>query len=597
MYRSGTKLSGTAAIRYCTLTLLLLLSHSSVFATDPWFGFAVRGGASLSTPSFSALPGYPSAGIDYDPSIGFQIGGDLLAGVELAPRWWMIVGAGVTSLNTTAQSRETTTLSIDDEAFTAVVLHNIEFTYLVADLRLAVMYAFPTIRLQLGVFGRVPLIASVEQSQEIVEPPGIEFPEGSVRIDGEGELPGLARLVQYLEVGISSTGDDVGAFHISPFIMAEIPLSSVSTDVAWSISTLSLGVRLQTRSNKSAGIQRDTLLTRDTVIVSKKIGTSGIQLLAVDIDSSMLVTDTLVRTTVILHEHYQRTYIEPTPVVVASVRPLFVDEAGREHTSWTIKRVRHRNVVRIPVVGMMHYPLDLLETDTVSVVLPEVSDTTSHSVIARTMAAQNARALRRACASASRLTVTFNKLDDAELSTRTNVVTTWLRNAGFGGTIATKRSVEHDSSVIEIHGYEQKMPYQSQSWMTMLMSPVRIHFYPTVDADEDIASWEIVITDEESRADTIGGSGAPSQYVAWKVPDSFVAGESKEIRCTYRLIVRTTSGYTTSTDPGTISFVMGNTNETPVEMWTYRVGGKHDATSQDDIQLPSPLPRLVRSSK
>ncbi|MBK7576358.1 MAG: hypothetical protein IPI24_02875 [Ignavibacteria bacterium] len=597
MYRSGTKLSGTTAIRYCTLTILLLLLHTSASATDPWFGLVVRGGASLSTPSFTTMPGYPSAGIDYDPSIGFQVGGDLLVGAELAPRWWLIAGAGITSLNTSAQSRETTTLSIDDEVFTAVVLHNIELTYLAADLRLAVMYTFPAIQLQLGIVGRVPMIASVEQSQEIIEPPGIDFPEGSVRIDGEGELPGLARLVQYLEVGIASHGDDVGAFHISPFIMAEIPLSSLSTDVSWRISTLSLGVRIQPRSGLSRRIQRDTLRTRDTTIVSKKVGASGIQLLAVDIDSSMLVTDTLVRTTVILREHYQRTYIEPTPVVVASVRPLFVDESGREHESWTTKRIHHRNVVRIPVIGMVRYPGDLLDTDTVTVAFPDVSDTTSHSVVARSMAAQNARALRRACASASRLTITFNKLADKEAVIRMNDVAKWLRSAGFRGTLVAQRSDQYDSSVIEIHGYERKMPIQSQSWTTILMSPVRIHFYPTVDADEDIASWEIVIADEGGHTDTIRGTGAPAHQVAWNVPDSLVDGESSEIRCTYRLTVRTASGYTTSTDPGMISFIIGGTKELPVESWTYRVGGNHDASGPDDVEPPAPLPRLVRSMK
>lgn len=597
MYRSGTRLSGAAAIRYCTLTLLLLYSQAVLFATDTWFGAAIRGGASLSTPSFSALPGYPSAGIDYDPSLGFQVGGDVLAGYEFAPQWWMIVGAGITSLNTTARSRETTTLSIDDEAFAAVVLHSIELTYLAADMRLAVMYSFPGIRLQLGIVGRVPLIASVEQTQEIIEPPGISFPEGAVRVDGEGELPGLARLVQYLEVGFSSTGDDVGAFHLSPFIMAEIPLSSLSTDVSWRISTLSLGVRIQPRSGIARRIQRDTLRTRDTMIVTTKTGTSGIQLWGVDIDSSMLVTDTLLRTTVILREHYQRTYIEPTPVVVASVRPLFVDDSGREHESWTTKRIHHRNVVRVPVIGMVRYPDDLLDTDTVTVAFPDMSDTTSHAVVARSMAAQNARALRRACASASRLTITFNKLDDEEVAVRMNDVTKWLRSAGFRGTLVAQRSDQHDPSVIEIHGYERTARTQSQSWMTILMSPVRIHFYPTVDADEDIASWEIVIADQRGRTDTIRGTGAPAHQVAWNVPDSLVDGESTEIRCTYRLTVRTASGYTTSTDPGMISFIIGSTKELPVESWTYRVGGKHDASGPDDVKPPAPLPRLVRSMK
>lgn len=597
MYRSGTRLSGATAIRYCTLTLLLLYSQTVLFATDTWFGAAIRGGASLSTPSFSALPGYPSAGIDYDPSLGFQVGGDVLAGYEFAPQWWMIVGAGITSLNTTARSRETTTLSIDDEAFAAVVLHSIELTYHAADMRLAVMYSFPGIRLQLGIVGRVPLIASVEQTQEIIEPPGISFPEGAVRVDGEGELPGLARLVQYLEIGFSSNGDDVGAFHLSPFIMAEIPLSSLSTDVSWSISTLSLGVRIQPRSGIARRIQRDTLRTRDTMIVTTKTGTSGIQLWGVDIDSSMLVTDTLLRTTVILREHYQRTYIEPTPVVVASVRPLFVDDSGREHESWTTKRIHHRNVVRVPVIGMVRYPDDLLDTDTVTVAFPDMSDTTSHAVVARSMAAQNARALRRACASASRLNITFNKLDEGEVAVRMNDVTKWLRSAGFRGTLVAQRSDQHDPSVIEIHGYERTAPTQSQSWMTILMSPVRIHFYPTVDADEDIASWEIVIADQRGRTDTIRGTGAPAYQVAWNVPDSLVDGESTEIRCTYRLTVRTASGYTTSTDPGMISFIIGSTKELPVESWTYRVGGKHDASGPDDVKPPAPLPRLVRSMK
>lgn len=258
----------------------------------------------------------------------------------------------------TIRANEATTLSIDGDVVPATIQHAIELRYTAIDASLSALFATSSARFRVGLIARAALQPTVSQSQQILDPPGVQFPAST---DSNGPLPGSAAVVPIIELGVETMGTTVGGFKVEPTLRLEIPLTSISTSASWTMIGLSLGIRIRT-SSTNAVQQPDTVvpapppfvppipspptytqrMVRDTSTTMAPYG------VAPSVRLTASTSDT-VGTEITVREQYVRTIAPLPPVVTVSVRTTIVRndpvvvrfmpvvESDAEVTSWKLE--------------------------------------------------------------------------------------------------------------------------------------------------------------------------------------------------------------------------------------------------------------------
>ncbi len=315
-------------------------------------------GGVLHLPSFTGLPGFPNTGVEFSPAVGVQGGGGLEVGMEASRTWTFVGGLGVMHTTSTIHANEATTLSIDGDVIPATIQHAIELRYTAIEASLSALFATSSARICVGFIARVALQPTVLQSQQILDPPGIQFPTST---DTSGVLPGSATVVPVMVLGVEAFGTTVGAFKLEPTVRLEIPLASMSSSASWTMIGLGLGIRIRTTTTNAAQ-QLDTVpplpppfvppvpppptytqrMVRDTATTMAVYGVAP----SVTLQTS--TTDTL-GTEITVREQYVRTIAPPPPVVTVSVRTTIVKnnpvvvrfdplvESDVDVTSWKVE--------------------------------------------------------------------------------------------------------------------------------------------------------------------------------------------------------------------------------------------------------------------
>ncbi len=248
----------------------------------------------------------------------------------LDPTWTLVGGLGVMHTTSSIRANESTTLSIDGDVVPATIEHTIALQYTAIDASLSALFSTRSARFRVGVIARAALQPSVTQSQRILDPPGVQFPPST---DRSGQLPGSKTIVPMIELGVESNGTSVGAFMLEPNVRIEIPLTSISTDVSWTMVGLSVGVRLRTSTASSPPLLPDTtipaappfippvpspptftqrMISDTSTIVAAYGETPSITL-------ARQTTDT-VGTVITVHQYFVRSIAPPPPVVTLTVR-------------------------------------------------------------------------------------------------------------------------------------------------------------------------------------------------------------------------------------------------------------------------------------
>lgn len=248
----------------------------------------------------------------------------------LDPTWTLVGGLGVMHATSSIRANESTTLSIDGDVVPATIEHTIALQYTAIDASLSALFSTRSARFRVGVIARAALQPSVSQSQQILDPPGVQFPPST---DRSGHLPGSKALIPMIELGVESNGTSVGAFILEPNVRIEIPLTSISSDVSWTMVGLSVGVRLRTSTSSSPPLLPDTTapvappfippvpspptftqrMVSDTSTVVAAYGETPSIILA------RQTTDT-VGTEITVHQLFVRSIAPPPPVVTLTVR-------------------------------------------------------------------------------------------------------------------------------------------------------------------------------------------------------------------------------------------------------------------------------------
>ncbi|MBS1561070.1 MAG: hypothetical protein JSS89_05655 [Bacteroidetes bacterium] len=309
---------------------MLLMWCTSVSAQPLWLGVQARLGGMLQLPSFSGLPGFPSAGISFSPSIGWQGSAGLEGGMVLDPTWTLVGGLGVMHTTSSIRANESTTLSIDGDVVPATIEHTITLQYTAIDASLSALFSMRSARFRVGVIARAALQPSVSQSQRILDPPGVQFPPST---DLSRQLPGSKAVIPMIELGVESNGTSVGSFMIEPNVRIEIPLTSISSDVSWTMVGLSVGVRLRTSTTSTPPRLPDTTIPvvppfippvpSPPTFTQRVVSDTSTIVAAYGATPSVMLarqTNDTVGTEITVHQYYVRSIAPPPPVVTLSVR-------------------------------------------------------------------------------------------------------------------------------------------------------------------------------------------------------------------------------------------------------------------------------------
>lgn len=266
---------------------------------------------------------------------------------------------------------ESTTLSIDDDPVPAVIRHRQQLALGLAFIEPTITLAASSWHADLGVRVGYVLGGEMETTQQIIDPPGVEFENA---LDSGTDIPGLATVGAWAKLGISSRGRRIGDLRIEPGLSVSLPLTSMSTVQPFRIWSASATVRLFIDPRPALPVRTDTVVITDTIVVESNTETETREsIVIVGVDSTTVTTSTeIIRTITILRE-LRRTVGIGLPIMVTEAQALFILPDGRLDDRITLRVAADRHELHVAdphwpagvIPSMPKEPIDTVITDVV----------------------------------------------------------------------------------------------------------------------------------------------------------------------------------------------------------------------------------------
>ncbi len=508
-------------------------------------------GATVHSPNFSVVPGIPSANSPYRS----QVGPMALLGGGVAKRLSPLFSASVllhgSYLSGSVISDESTVLSINDAPVPATIRHTIDLSLFALSIEPSVRLLAGPLRLRLGLPLQILLNGSYVATQQVVNPPGVYLGGQAVRVEGEGTLPGLQRLVPALSVGFGTTGKEVGGVRIEPEVTLRIPISSISSAADWTIWSVSAGVRVAPLFDKIRPIKRDTLWIRDTTVVevaATEISSTSTNIFAVD--SVDAVGDEVILRHVALRERTTISVPHEPAFIRAEARAMFVDQQGMERERISIRTVKFENEFLMPLLSTVYFAprsSDLSSYDARSVPLPTAWE---NGPFARRIAAMQFRLLddwAKEIARSTSVTVRGRASisEDPVLAEQrvAAVVNHLVRHGAPRSKIRVLDAEILDDSAsnartVTIDPGKAHMAMQREQWSTVQPEACSLRIHLRAEGDAPVRTWEVAFSTKAGSIGVIGGQGELPENILFMVPDSVLVAMGSGSEIFYRVLVR-----------------------------------------------------------
>jgi len=427
----------------------------------------------------------------FEAAVSFNAQAELGLDLRLSESVTLGLGAGYVYAPGVTRFDESTTLAIDDDPVPSVIGHE-------RTIDLGAFFLHPTVGVQMhrtviDLGARIGWLVggSYTETQQVVDPPGVEFDEGPVRIDATGAYPGLQLFAAWLTAGVSTAGARFGDVRLEPGLEFAVALTTLSTTDP--LRMLSGGLRLRMIidpvSMPNYNERTDTVRLIDTVFVeSAEAAQDRRSVLTTTVSVDTIGTNIL--TTVEVREQLTRTIALPASTLLTEAGALFVNTDGS--TSPTT-RLLYR-----------------VTRNTIHVKLPASCEVEFHSPQPSREAAlaEIDRALTPACRAAIR--------------------------------DSTQRLSASPSTAVWV----------DESW-----GACTVQYTLDAVGDVEVEEWSVTVLDTKgATVDLITGSGTPPASIQRSVPDAVLSTLKEGGVLTYRFVATDADGARTAPVGGTLTF-------------------------------------------
>lgn len=269
------------------------------------------------------------------------------------------------------QYDESTTLSIEDDPVPAVIRHRQQMSMGLAFVEPTITFARPSWHADLGLRVGYVLGGEMETTQQIIDPPGVEFENA---LDSSTDIPGLATVGAWATLGVSTSGRRIGDLRIEPGLSVSIPITSMSTVQPFRIWSASATVRLFIDPRPSLPVRVDTVVITDTIVVESSTETETRETISIiGVDSTSVATDSEILRTITITRELRRTVGIGLPFILTEAQAMFVRPDGQLDERITLRVATDRHELRAAdphwpagvISSMPREPIDTVVTDVV----------------------------------------------------------------------------------------------------------------------------------------------------------------------------------------------------------------------------------------
>lgn len=478
------------------------------------------------------------------------------------------------ALSGSVVSDETVTLSINDDPVPATIRHTIDLSLYAIALEPSVLFDAAPMRFRVGLPISLLLNGTYLATQQVVNPPGITIGGVAIQTEGSGTLPGLRSVVPSLVFGMSTDGKLARQIQIEPELTVGVPLMSISSEADWRLWSLRLGVRLTPYVRKPKGIRRDTVVTRDTVIV--EIADSEVRRMLTEshvIDSADEERDTVILRHVSVVEQ-TTAYLPREPSVIrAEAKAMFVDDAGAERDRVTIATARHENELFMPLLPIIYFRYrssDLTSYDGQPTAIPRPWDTASHISLVAALQFRLLQDWAKELRGSDGIVGVRGSYTASEPRTladkRAMAVIEQLAQYGVARSrLHLRPGVMYDDEAplartATLEFETDRVAMQRQRWTSITSPPCHLRIHLRAEGDVSVHSWIVSLSWNGTTIGHIEGDSLVPEHVMFTIPDSVLTAAESVTNIVYRVQVMGDDGSSFISDPATITMQMSASN-------------------------------------